>query len=353
MNRHTQYDYQRQLVLVFQAILIYLVSACQSNANQRVCEPSTQEGCLSNQHCSINEKGTPLCIERPTSPKLSGERCVSSQECEAESGCVNYQGQGRCMSFCSSEDQELGREQCQNRFGQTSQCELSILNRDEIGLCSRPCPLPTDLSSNAACFSGDHCAVPLGADYARCTMSGQIQAKQNCDLDQSCAKPLSCVPNGDVARCQMLSSANQNCEVGEIARLLQGARDSFTGKAYQSCWSDIALQNISLSGQYYRLDLNLNPKSQSIELCQSLSDAELAEELSFLNEQEALLKTDLLVEIKSILAEAQLNVSGFWLPLPEQNTSSCQRLDLTSESLEPTPCDLVLPILCAYQINTF
>lgn len=341
------------LLLNFLVISLCVLSACQNKSSQRICEPSTQDGCLPSQHCSVDEQGTPLCLDRPNQYKLSGDYCSSSRECEPETGCINHQGYTRCMSFCSSENIELGHTQCQDRFGLASQCELTLLSRSEIGLCSQPCSL-NDLSEmGTKCFTEDHCAVPLGEKYAQCIMSGQIEAKQHCNLDQNCVEPLSCVRNGSTARCQVLSSSSQDCDIGEVTRLLSGARDPFNGKAYSSCWRDVTLQSISLNGQHYRLSFELIPEPQSLELCSSLSNSVLAESLSFFDDQNVHLKTDLLSEIKSLLVEAQLNVSGFWIPLSNSDFASCQRLDLTSEGLEPTPCDLALPTLCAYELDIF
>lgn len=344
----TQCDLKRSFIMITISIFV----SCQNSSTQRVCEPSTQTGCSTKQHCSVNEQGTPLCLDIPIQPKFSGQQCESSQECEVASGCILDLGQTRCVSFCSTEDQTLGHEQCQSRFGPASQCTRSVLDREEIGVCTQPCILGEHLDE-PECFSGDHCAVPLGFSYARCMESGVGELNQSCSVDQNCAYGLTCVPDGSIARCQELTLATQTCAVGQVARLLSWAQDPLTGRAYQSCWADVALQSISILGHYYRLDLNLHPANQSTENCRSLSHYSRTHPVELLEEQQSILRNDLLQEIKVLLAEAQINISGFWLDLNESNRTSCQRFDLTSEALEPTPCDLNLPTLCVYQTDSF
>ena len=176
---------------------------------------------------------------------------------------------------------------------------------------------------------------------------------QSCSLDQRCTYGLTCVPNGSTARCQELSLANQTCAIGQVARLLPWAQDPLTGKAYQSCWTDVALQSISTLGHSYRLDLNLHPANQSTEGCGSLSHYDLTHPLELLEEQQISIKQDLLQEVRILLTEARISTPGFWLDLGESNSATCQRFDLTSEALEPTPCELNLPTLCVYKTDIF
>lgn len=333
--------------------LFMMLLSCQEQSSERVCEPSTQEGCPEGFHCTLNALGNADCYPIPEEPILIGERCRQSEECEQGASCIMNHTEARCHLFCSTENQKLGRQQCQQRLGDISECKLMVNKREDLGLCTMPC----DLEASESCDLMSHCAVPLGESYARCIISGESILNQGCEHTSQCQAGLSCVQDRSVSRCQTLVSRPYQCPPGEVIRYLPWARDPSTGGAYRSCWPDVALQTNQVNGQHYRLRFGLIQQDEAQAQCASLHvNAPVALKDPILIEAlEPSSQEQLINEIKGLLNEAQVGLSSVWFAYVNQieqvqmsPNESCQRYDLISKKLEPTPCELELPILCIY-----
>ena len=356
--------------LIFFYLLTFANQACDTSilyektATERACEPGLQSGCSQGEHCSLNAQGTPICLSLPSSPLQINERCESSDECISGSGCIQLLGETRCSLFCSLERlQEESDEYCQDRLGNGSQCMLSILGREEIGICSVPCNVEQTYLPNAqdqfvditedltaqSCLGNESCSVPIGLPYATCQISGELVPEDLCGINRTCRQGLSCVRNGGLARCKEVYLSSR-CEPQEIETTIQYARDPITGNAYHTCWSDIALQAVDLSGIHYRLMLK-NQRGQEVnDICTNLTSVSSEEiyhfqDFSLINMHHQ----DLFIEISELLDQLGNQGSGVWLSAEGQ---TCYRLDLTSATLEPTLCELELPVLCAYLPQT-
>jgi hypothetical protein len=336
-------------------VLIFYLSilgkmGCQSASTERVCEPGRQIGCAQGKRCTVDRGGVPICLEEFESTLEIGAVCHSSEECEAGAGCVLQFGQSRCVYFCSVEEQQrIGDDRCTQRLGVGSECLLSIGDREEIGVCAQPCPIDIDNELDQVCIGDDRCAVPIGGTFAMCIMSGNTAEGDYCSHQDDCENNLSCVSDGTVSICKTLILSDKRCVSGEVQRFLPWARDPLTGAAYVSCWSDIALQSTQLNGIHYRLDLALASGHLLSDRCQRLVGDIQEQTHAHLEDRTSLVIDDLLQEISTFLAESERNVSGVWMKGGQgEDSAQCYRFDLISKSIEPTPCDLELPSLCAY-----
>ena len=344
------------------------LQACDSSifdektVTERVCEPGLQSGCPQGKHCSVDALGVPICLTIPNDPLQVHRLCTSSQECEPGSGCIQFLGEARCAKLCSLEiPQEEANQRCQTEVGVGSECILSLLNREEIGVCSVPCHLGSNTDTapsanldmsreneiNNQCSMDESCSINLGLPYATCRTVGAQTQDGLCGINMNCQRGLSCVADGGLARCKTVHLSSQQCDPSEIEKMIQYARDPISGHAYYTCWSDIALKAVNLLGVHYRLILNRNRGQEVKEICTQLTEI-AADQLFYLSDLdfESPHHLDLFDELKLLLEQTNHQVSGIWLPVIDEH---CLRLDLTSGTLEPTPCDLELPVLCAYQ----
>lgn len=349
-------------VLLCFLVLIQCIS-CQSMSIERVCEPGLQTGCASDQMCTVDKEGRPLCLPISIDPIPLGAPCQRSDDCQEGAGCLMYLGRPQCRAFCSIEsNQTAGNLTCIERLGVGSECSLALFEREEIGVCTAPCDLRPyevniDLDSERMCPEGLSCSLPLGEPQASCVIPGEQRRGERCSLEEKCDDGLSCILEGGFARCERVSVGVQDCGNGEVNRALRWARDPFTGDSYTACLSYLRLDAGPLEGFDYYLDLTLNSGEELLNRCIQMSGGrERIAEGSMLTAVPQELD-DILVELSLMFSEAQLSESGVWV-VPDGALGSldgrgepiqCERLDLTSRTIEPTPCDLPLPSLCALE----
>lgn len=357
LSSHTRGDAPRSLRdrltliawLIF-ALALSLSLGCQSSGIERICEPVTQTGCSLDQHCSVDRSGSPICIDFPSDPLKVNAPCDTSEKCPVGTGCVSLYGHARCATFCDVNDGQEGDLLCSASLGMGSECIYSLSQRDEIGVCITPCNPQADQQSEI-CFAGQSCQLILGDSYTTCGSLGSLERGMSCDISEACGPHLSCVFDRYTSRCEELFIGVQTCSIGEVNRVIRWARDPLSGSAYTTCQNRIDLVTRHLNGIFYQLDLTLNTGVQLRDRClvNGPRGSSVYDNKALMEDER--LRRDLVLEISALLTESSHNVPGVWLlsnTQGESSSESCQRIDLTSGALEPTPCDLNLPSLCSY-----
>ena len=117
----------------------------------------------------------------------------------------------------------------------------------------------------------------------------------------------------------------------------------------------------NLQAYLYRVHLKKVPLRQAIELCREFEDPLTTSQLAtHLFEDEAL-RASLSETLGEVLTPTQRSLSGLWVAPSEydptmqvdESINNCQRLDLNTYQLEPTPCELELPTLCMLSVHGF
>ena len=363
-------------------LIIFMVSAvgCDRISTQRECEPGQLQGCNADQHCTLDDQLIPFCAPLSPDPLPLNAPCIQSQECGLNAGCVSVDGRARCMAFCSTERSLIdSQRECVERAGQGAACLYEVPDRPEIGLCTTPCRLDgaTETSMNSECFEALSCALTYDLPFATCVTPGSAQLGEQCGVHNHCAAQLSCVLNGTISRCQQVWTSTPDavamrCDDDQVALAVREARDPISGQAYYACWSDIALYPdahsadqgsvedaaqdgmIRPQASLYRVDLQQSTLRDGIERCTRLSDPLSAAQLAELVGDESSLIAQLIADLRAQLTPEQLSPAGIWVaPLnydleaqTGDSLNGCQRLDLNTQRLEPTPCELRLPTLC-------
>ena len=348
------------------SFLFALLVSCETNHLERVCELVSQTGCDLDERCTLDRDGSPVCLPFSTEPLSVNAPCERSEQCPVGTGCVSQSGHAQCMLFCEVADTGEGNRLCQQSLGDQSECALSLSPRDEVGVCTAPCdPRPQSqrsiemrpLGDGTAqdCSEGESCHLAIGAEFATCAPPGQLMEGSRCDVSASCHAGLSCILDRFGARCSALYVGAQDCPEGQVNRIVRWSRDPMTGAAYTVCRRLVDLKTRPLNGVYYQLDMTLSSGEELQQRCLSYGSAASTVSQGREMVEDELLRRDLVDELSKTLMDAQLNVSGAWVlseTEPRSASGSCQRLDLTSGSLEPTPCDLTLPSLCAFTPST-
>ena len=343
-------------------LMFILLISCETNRLERVCELVSQTGCDLDERCTLDRDGSPICLPFSTEPLSVNAPCERSEQCPVGTGCVSQYGHTQCVLFCDAANIGEGDSLCQQTLGDQSKCALSLSQRDEVGVCTAPCdPRPQSQRSSEMrplgdgtaqdCFEGESCHLAIGAEFATCAPPGRLMEGSRCDVSAICLAGLSCIPDRFGARCSVLYVGTQDCPEGQVNRIVRWSRDPMTGAAYTVCRRLVDLKTRPLNGVYYQLDMTLSTGEELEQRCLSFGSATSAVSQGIDLVEDELLRRDLVDELSTTLMEAQLNVSGAWVlseAEPRTSSGSCQRIDLTSGSLEPTPCDLTLPSLCAF-----
>lgn len=338
--------------------LIGLISlSCDQTTPSRVCEPGEQRGCRSDQHCTLDARGTPQCASIPTSPLSSHEACEQSNQCAMGSACVSLFGATRCSPMCAADLSQVEADlQCEAQI-EHSRCLARLPDRPEIGFCISPCTLSDEASRDRQCGASNSCALSASIPFSVCQASGEVNQNEVCGANQICESGLSCIQNGMISRCKELwvgstSLEDQNCSEGEISFLSPWARDPLSGGAYLSCWSDIPVMYDALYARQLRLDLKLSSKDEATQACMMLLKE--SENIRIAHLDNSLLTlSELQRELSSILERARINTPGVWVTTEELLSETCVRFDHFSGRLEPTDCSVLLPSLCEISTSGF